>query len=163
MTINIRPIEVTDNATIAYIIRQTLKEFGADKPGTVYYDNSTDHLYELFLEDKSTYFIATIDDEVVGGAGIFPSAGLPNDTCELVKMYLLPKARGKGIATLLIDKCIAFAKSSGFDHIYIESMPELKTALKMYEKKGWVYLDAPLGNTGHTGCQLWMLLDVKSK
>lgn len=149
-----------DNATIANIIRHTLKEFGADKPGTVYYDNSTDHLYELFLEDKSKYFVATIDDEVVGGAGIFPSAGLPNDTCELVKMYLLPEARGKGIASLLIDKCIAFAKTSGFDHIYIESMPELQTALKMYEKKGWVYLDRPMGNTGHTGCQLWMILKL---
>ena len=160
MTINIRPIEVADNATIANIIRQTLKEFGADKPGTVYYDDTTDHLYELFLEVNSTYYIATIDDEVVGGAGIFPSAGLPHDTCELVKMYLLPEARGKGIASLLIDKCISFAKSSGFDHIYIESMPELKTALKMYEKKGWVYLDNAMGNTGHTGCQLWMLLDV---
>jgi putative acetyltransferase len=161
MTINIRPIEMLDNATIANIIRQTLKEFGADKPGTVYYDNSTDHLYELFLEDKSAYFIATIDGAVAGGAGIYPSDGLPQDTCELVKMYLLPEARGKGIATLLIDRCISFAKSSGFDHIYIESMPELQTALKMYEKKGWVYLDRPMGNTGHTGCQLWMMLDVK--
>ncbi len=159
----IRPLALEDNPTIANIIRQTLKEFGADRPSTVYYDESTDHLYELFLTQKSGYFIATLDGAIVGGAGIFPSTGLDAHICELVKMYLLPEARGKGIATLLIDKCIALAKFHGFTNVYIESMPELKTALAIYEKKGWTYLDKPMGNTGHGGCGLWMLLDIEAE
>jgi putative acetyltransferase len=156
----IRPLELEDNVTIAKIIRQTLKEFGADRPGTVYFDESTDHLFELFQKERSGYFVATLDGLIIGGAGIYPSDGLDTHTCELVKMYLLPGARGKGIATLLIDKCIALAKFQGFRSVYIESMPELKTALAIYEKKGWKYLDKPLGNTGHGGCGLWMILDI---
>src|SRR5215217_7110752 len=95
--ITIRQIEKGDNAGIAKVIRITLEEFGANKPGTVYFDNSTDHLYELFQSQGSIYHIALLDGEVVGGGGIFPSPGLPADTCELVKMYILKKVRGIGL------------------------------------------------------------------
>jgi putative acetyltransferase len=36
-------------------------------------------------------------------------------------------------------------------------MPELKQALKVYAKFGFEYLKGPMGNSGHTGCSLWML------
>ena len=36
-------------------------------------------------------------------------------------------------------------------------MPELKQALSVYEKFGFEYLKGPMGNSGHTGCSLWML------
>jgi putative acetyltransferase len=29
--------------------------------------------------------------------------------------------------------------------------------VKVYEKFGFIYLDGPLGNTGHFGCNVWML------
>jgi len=47
-TITIRNIELKDNVAIAAVIRNALAEFGANKPGTVYYDATTDHLFELF-------------------------------------------------------------------------------------------------------------------
>ena len=41
--IQIRNIEPTDNVAIAAVIRAALTEFGANKPGTVYFDPTTDH------------------------------------------------------------------------------------------------------------------------
>ena len=156
--ISIRTIIEKDNGDLANLIRATLKEFGANHPGTVYYDSSTDHLFELFNSTKrSVYFVAECEGKILGGGGIFPSAGLPGDTCELVKMYLLPEARGFGLGSRLINQCIDFAKQQGFRNIYLESMPELKQALKTYEKFGFEYIKAPMGNTGHFGCDLWML------
>jgi putative acetyltransferase len=98
-----------------------------------------------------------IDGHVLGGAGIYPSPGLSESTCELVKMYLRPIARGQGYGKLLIEKCIDFAISAGYDQIYIETLPELKKAMSVYEKFGFKYIDGPLGNTGHYGCDVWML------
>lgn len=157
----IRSIQVTDNPLIATIIRNTLAEFGANKPGTVYFDASTDALYELFQKQGAVYFIATLDNEVVGGGGIYPTEGLPADTCELVKMYLLPQARGTGLGRALIEKSLDFARDAGYKNVYLETMPELKQALNVYAKFGFEYLKGPMGNSGHTGCSLWMLKKIE--
>ena len=156
--IDIRPIEPQDNAAIAAIIRTALTEFGANKPGTVYFDESTDHLFELFSSTpNSIYFIALQNNAIIGGAGIYPTANLPNATCELVKMYLAKEARGLGLGRMMIDRCMIAAKQIGYQKIYLETMPELKKAVSVYEKFGFEYLDAPLGNSGHSGCDIWML------
>ena len=158
LDMQIRPIQPSDNPALAKIIRDTLTEFGANHPGTVYYDASTDALFELFQKQRSVYFIAESDNgKIVGGGGIFPTEGLPEDTCELVKMYLLPEARGKGLGRSIIEKCLQTAKELGFGRIYIETMPELNLALKAYEKFGFTYLSAPIGKGGHFGCKLWMI------
>lgn len=156
----IRPIQQNDNPYIAKIIRATLEEFDANKPGTVYYDASTDHLYELFQAKRSAYFIAEANGEIMGGGGYFHSEGLPQDTCELVKMYLLPDSRGKKIGASIILKSMEEARKDGFTKMYLETMPELKRAISAYEKFGFEYLNGPMGNTGHCGCSVWMCKDL---
>ena len=156
----IRTIQPEDNPALAKVIRDTLTEFGANKPGTVYFDPTTDALFELFQTPRSSYFVAVKDGVIVGGAGIYPSQGLPEGTCELVKMYLLPSARGKGLGKLLIEKSLQFARQSGYRQVYLETMPELKKAVSIYEKFGFRYLTAPLGKTGHFGCGIWMLVNI---
>ncbi len=155
--VSVRLIQPTDNAALAAIIRTALTEFGANKPGTVFYDESTDHLYDLFQQQGSLYFVAHDGDTLLGGAGIYPTAGLPNGTCELVKMYLSAAARGKGVGRMLIDRCLEQARQMGYTQCYLETMPELKKAVSVYEKFGFSYLSQPLGNTGHFGCDVWML------
>lgn len=160
LPVQIRLIEPADNPALAVIIRHTLAEFGANHPGTVYYDSTTDALYELFRTPGSVYYVATMGDRIIGGAGIFPSDGLPEGVCELVKMYLLPEGRGQGLGRGLIEKALAFARESGYRQVYLETMPELRQAVRVYEKFGFHYLDAPMGNTGHFGCDIWMLKDL---
>jgi putative acetyltransferase len=157
----IRTIEERDNKPMAHIIRTTLEEFGANQPGTVYYDDTTDALFQLFSQTPgAVYYVAEYENELLGGGGIFPSAGLPADTCELVKMYLLKKARGIGLGKLLIQKALQFAKQTGYENVYLETMPELQQALHTYAKFGFEYIDHPMGATGHFGCDLWMLKKI---
>lgn len=158
--VHIRPIEPRDNATLAQIIRAALEEFGANKPGTVYFDPTTDALFQLFETPQSRYYIAENETGLLGGGGIFPTAGLPADTCELVKMYLKPEARGRGLGRTLIEKSLDAARETGFKKVYLETMPELQNALVAYEKLGFQYLDGPLGDSGHFGCGLWMLKEL---
>jgi putative acetyltransferase len=159
--IEIRKIQPEDNKALAVIVRNALAEFGANKPGTVFFDPTTDNLFELFQQPRSVYFVALINNEVVGGAGIFPTEGLPADTCELVKMYLSANVRGKGLGKFLINKCIAHAIEEGYSKMYLETLPELHKAVEVYEKFGFQYLNAPLGNSGHFGCDVWMIRQLK--
>ena len=155
--VTIRDLRKEDNPALAKVVKDTLAEFGANHPNTVYYDPTTDALFEVFQTPRSKYFLAELNNKIVGGGGIYPTDGLPPDTCELVKMYLLPEARGLGLGRTLIEKCIETATENGFKKIYLETMPELKQALSVYEKFGFEYLQGPMGNSGHTGCSLWML------
>lgn len=159
--ITIRPIAPGDNAALARAVRNTLAEFGAAKPGTAYYDEATNHLYELFSQTpRSAYFVAELNGRVLGGGGIFPTQGLPADTVELVKLYLLPAARGRGVGKALIQQCLEAARTNGYARLYLETTEELTQAIPLYEKLGFTYLPAALGDSGHFGCQIWMIKSV---
>lgn len=160
-SIQIRPIEQKDNLALAKVIRGALEEFGANKPGTVYFDPTTDALFELFNNTAGAfYFVALKDNELLGGAGIFPTENLPNGTCELVKLYLHKDARGTGLGKLLLNKAMDWAKENGYKQVYLESMPELSKAVTIYENVGFKRIDHPLGNSGHCGCDIWMIKDL---
>lgn len=155
--IQIRAIAPEDNRALAQVIRTALAEFGANKPGTVYFDPTTDALYELFRTPGSVYFVALDANQVIGGCGIFPTENLPEGTCELVKLYVNHSARGKGLGKLLLEKSMDWAETNGYTQVYLESMPELSKAVSIYEKLGFKNLPGPLGNSGHDGCDIWML------
>jgi putative acetyltransferase len=155
-----RQIEKKDNREIAGLIREVFREFKIDKPGTVYYDPTTDKLFELFQHPLSVYWITESEGKILGGCGIYPTPGLPEGCAELVKFYLSAPARGKGTGRQLMYMCIDSAKKMGFSHLYLESLPELGKAVGMYEKAGFRFLPHALGNSGHFGCTIWMLKDL---
>ena len=156
----IRNIQPGDDKALAKIIRDTLKEFRANKPGTVYFDETTDHLSEVFKMAGSIYFVAELGGEIMGGGGVYPTPNLSRGTCELVKLYLSSNARGNGLGKILLEKCISAAKELGYKKIYLETMPELTIAIPMYEKMGFTYLPAAQGSSGHTGCDVWMIKEL---
>lgn len=158
MTIIYRAIEEKDNQELASLIRTVLKEFKIDKPGTVYTDPTTDYLSKVFEVPQSAYWIAEEDGKIIGGCGIYPTSGLPDGCVELVKLYTASSARGKGVGKMLMQKSISSAQQFGYDEIYLESFPELSTAISMYEKAGFKKLSEPLGQSGHFACNVWMLL-----
>lgn len=159
--LSIRSLAPGDDAPMALIIRAVLTEFGANKPGTVYYDPTTDQLHALFSRPGSAYWVLEAGGKLAGGGGVFPTGGLPEGCCELVKLYLLPEARGKGYGKRLMGQCFDSARKLGYTHMYLETMPELTHAMGLYERCGFGYLKGPLGNTGHFGCDLWMLKDLR--
>ncbi len=156
----IRPIQPEDNSPLATIIRDTFVEYKASTAGTVYEDPTTDDLYRLFRQEKSVCWVAAIDENIAGCAGIYPTDGLPDGCCEFVKFYIAPPARGKGLGYQLMNRCIAHAKALNFKQVYLESLPLFSNAIRLYQKAGFRTLSAPLGNSGHYGCTIWMIIDL---
>ncbi|MDG3084745.1 GNAT family N-acetyltransferase [Vibrio hannami] len=155
--LTIRPIERSDNAAVASVIREVSAEYGltADKGYSVS-DPTLDSLYEVYNQPDSRYWVIEFSGKVVGGAGIAPLAG-EDGVCELQKMYFLPEARGKGIASKLAELCFEFARGSGFTQCYLETTNELTEAIMLYRKLGFQLVSKPMGNTGHTDCEIRML------
>lgn len=159
---NIRRIEPHDNRAVASLIRQVFEEHDAPRSGTVFGDPSLDTLYELFQAPNSVFWIAELNQEIVGCCGVYPTKGLPNHCTELVKFYLSANARGMGIGKALMEKSIQSARELGFNQIYLESIPEFSNAVRIYEKQGFARLKSPLGDSGHETCTIWMLKELEN-
>ena len=157
----IRQIKKTDNLNIGNIIREVLIEIGVPKKGTAFSDPELDYMFENYDKKRSIYYVVENNGKIYGGAGISHLNEADRDICELQKMYFLPSIRGKGLGYQMIERCLAFALDNKFKYCYIETLPYMKAAQKLYLKKGFYYIDGPIGNTGHSSCSVWLIKKLK--
>lgn len=156
----IRPINESDNKQIAVILREVLVEMDIPRIGSAFEDPEIDKMYESYQSNRSRYFIVEENNKILGGAGINQLKNGDINICELQKMYFLPKIRGLGLGSKLIKKCLYFAKKKDYNICYIETMYNMKDAQRLYQKNGFIYIDHPLGDTGHSSCPVWMTLEL---
>ena len=156
----IRPIQAGDDEGVAAIIRAVMPEFGACGSGFAISDPEVDWMSRAYASPRSAYFVLEREGMVVGGAGVAPLEGGPADTCELRKMYFLPAARGLGAGAAMMARCLAAARGFGFARCYLETLTGMDSAMKLYERSGFRRIDAPMGSTGHGGCNTFYLRDL---
>lgn len=156
----IRGIRPEDNHVVAGLIRQTLVEMGVPKVGTAYEDKTLDAMFETYEAPRSIYLVLEHNGKILGGAGIAPLDNFEGNVCELQKMYFDPAVRGRGWGSEMMQSCIDYARKFGFEKVYLETMPFMKSAQRLYAKFGFEYLQGPLGHTGHFSCQVWMLKNL---
>lgn len=153
----LREIQKADNASVAKVIRSVLEEFDVPKVGTAYADPQLDCMFETYSVANSRYFVVEKGGKIIGCAGIAPLANGSPEVCELQKMYFLPETRGLGIGAKMMEICLQQAKDFGFKKCYLETMPYMEAAQKLYVKSGFSYLESPMGCTGHSSCPVWMI------
>ena len=156
----IRPINESDNKHISVILREVLIEMDIPRIGSAYEDPEINNMYESYQSKRSIYFVVEENNKILGGAGINQLKNGNINICELQKMYFHKSIRGRGIGDKMIELCLNFAVESNYKKCYIETMPNMVDAQKLYIKKGFEYIDNPLGNTGHTACPIWMLKNL---
>jgi putative acetyltransferase len=150
----IREIELQDNHPLAAIIRQVLTEFGANQPGFAWQDSALDQMYQVYQPSNSLYLVVEKDGQLLGGAGIGPLEGEATAVCELQKMYLLPEARGCGLGRKLLEQLLQWA-AGNYHYCYLETLSTMDGAIGLYQRMGFSKLSAPMGSTGHGGCDTW--------
>ena len=156
----IRRILPSDNLIIGKIIREVLTEFGANREGFAWEDPELDHMSAAYSGQGQVYYVIEIDGKVVGGGGISPFNCNLAACCELQKMYILPEARGLGLGDKLMDKLLLEANEMAYQFCYLETLKSMSKAVLLYQQKGFDLLESPLGNSGHSACDEWYLLDL---
>ncbi|MBL7473685.1 GNAT family N-acetyltransferase [Robertkochia sediminum] len=159
-SIVIREIQPEDNKQVATVLRTVLEELGVPKVGTAYADPAVDEMYETYNTDRAVYLVLEQDGVVLGGVGVAQLENYDGPVCELQKMYFRSEVRGKGYGRQMILACMDYARKFGFEQMYIETMPYMKQAQKLYVKNGFRYIDKPMGDTGHSACPVWLLKDL---
>ncbi len=157
----ITEIAPDDNQAMAEIIRQSFRDNKIDHlEGVSLHDPELNNLYQTYQRPGSRYWVARANGRVLGGVGIAPLAGPTETTCEMQKLFLSADALGTGLGRRLIALSLQQARQLGYDYCYLETLSELQSAVRLYEKFGFDYLASPLGNTGHGGCDLFMQLKL---
>lgn len=92
-------------------------------------------------------YIALVDENAVGCVAL-----TRNDEtfCEIKRLYVKPKYRGMGISKALIEKVIADAKEIGYKHMRLDTFPFMSSAIKLYEKYGFYYIEKYNNNPAQT-------------
>ena len=87
-------------------------------------------LKEELLNNNSIYFVAKIDDEIVGFAGI----KIILDNCDIMNIVSKKSYRNNGIGSLLLETLISYAKKSNISNIFLEVSEDNLSAIHLYEK-----------------------------
>ena len=159
--IKIHKITSNDDDRIAEIVRVNLKSYGLDVPGTVYFDPELDCLSKYYNEkpEKRVYLIAEDEDgDIIGGAGIAELNGMDN-CAEIQKLYLVDKAKGKGLGWKLLKMAEKSAADLGYSRSYLETHSSLSAAVELYKNAGYVQIDKP-DFVVHTTMNMFFVKDI---
>jgi ribosomal protein S18 acetylase RimI-like enzyme len=97
--------------------------------------------------------LATVDDAVAGCVGV---RKLDAGRCEMKRLYVRPEYRGEGLGRVLAEKIIAKARSAGYRTMYLDTLPVMAAAQKLYESMGFATC-APYSDSPTCGARCMML------
>ena len=131
----IRGYRKDDYDAVVALVTSVLAEYGfAAHVGGVQSDLAA-------IEDgysRGGFWVAEIDGAVAGTVAIRPKEGA---TCELKRLYVKRDARGHGLGRALYAHAEAFARSAGYERIWLDSSRKFAEARKLYERSGFVLVE----------------------
>ena len=103
---------------------------------------------DKIIQNGGQVFFALENKIPVGTAAMIKSS---DDRFELAKMTVQEDFRGKGIANMLMDECLKFAKENKAKEIFLISNDSLTIARNLYDKYGFneVNLDSQKYDRGN--------------
>ena len=90
------------------------------------------------VENGGQVFFALVNQNAIGTVAMIKSL---DDRFELAKMTIEESFRGKGIANMLMDECLKFAKQNNAKEIFLISNDSLIIARNLYDKYGFKEVD----------------------
>ena len=103
--------------------------------------NTADYKFDvnIQLNALNTAVIAQISNITVG-CGCFKE--VDQNTIEIKRMYVNQYFRGFGVASLIIEELVRWAKELFYENAVLETGLKQPEAIKLYEKHGFVKIDA---------------------
>lgn len=142
---NIRPATNEDISRIRTIVRAILLEYDLH-PDPNGVDADLSDIERNYFE-LGGFFDLVLDGagEIVGTVGLYD---IGDRVCELRRMYLLKKVRGRGWGRQLLGRVIERARALGFRRIELETADVLVEAIHLYERYGF----RPISRARMTAC-----------
>jgi DNA-binding MarR family transcriptional regulator/N-acetylglutamate synthase-like GNAT family acetyltransferase len=95
------------------------------------------NIQKIISAPGSGMWLAYMGEQVVGCVMLRKLTSIPQAS-ECKRLYVKPTARGNRIADKLLDVQEEFARKEGIEWIYLDSYDDLKAAIALYEKRGYI-------------------------
>lgn len=166
-----------DAPAIQDLIRSVYEEYGFTWDPEGYHSDLYADFEWQYQEPHGAYWVAEEEGALIGGGGIIredgpggePGTLVLNDEgllvaasadCELVRLYLLPSARGKGVGRALAAEIVRWGRDRGCRWMAIWSDKELTLAHPFYRAMGAVPLGERVCNDPDEAEEYGFLLDL---
>jgi len=135
----IRPFRPGDAPAVRRLIESVWREHFHDHPDAFVRDFVYSRLSDVdkadtVYADRAVFLCAMAEDAIIGTGAI---KQFDDRECEMVRMFVAPNYRGRGIARTIADGLISFAKSAGYDRIRLSSNNTLTASHRLYERMGF--------------------------
>lgn len=112
------------------------------------YGRELEHLEDKYGLPDGRLYLALYDGLPAGCIGL---RRLDAENCELKRVYVRPEFRGHQIGRSMIGTILEDAVQIGYKAMYLDTLPFLQSALRLYEKLGFyetgAYNDSPIAST----------------
>ena len=111
---------------------------------------------DKIIHNGGQVFFALENQKVIGTVAMINSS---DDRFELAKMTVQEDFRGKGIANMLMDECLKFAKENKANEIFLISNDSLTIARNLYDKYGFKEVDLDSQKYDRGNVKMMLTLD----
>lgn len=119
------------------------------------FDYELEHLVDKYGLPDGRLYVAKVNNEV---AGCIALKNIDNERCEMKRLYIKPKFRGKKIANKLVQTIIDDSKKIGYKIMLLDTFPFLEDAIQLYKKFGFYEIEQ-YNNSPMENC-IYMRLDL---
>ncbi len=119
------------------------------------YDEELNNLEYKYGLPNGRLYLAYYHNELAGCIGL---KKIDDKNCEMKRLYVRPKFRGKHIGDFLVKSIIKDAKEIGYSYMLLDTLPFLQNAIHMYKKYGFYEISSY--NNSPMDTSIYMKLDL---
>lgn len=112
------------------------------------YDEEINDLEKKYGTPDGRLYLLYYDKELAGCIGL---RKIDDENCEMKRLYIRQKFRGKNLGNILVKKIITEARDIGYSYMLLDTLPFLKSAIRLYENYGFYkierYNNNPMDNS----------------
>ena len=137
--IKLQIVEKADHVAQVKALFQEYAETRKNDPALENFHEEIDSLPAKYAVPDGNLILAYSDGNLAGCVAVHK---LADGICEMKRLYVSPRFRGRGIGRYLVEAILKQAATMGYSHLRLDSIPSMREAQELYQSIGFYEIPA---------------------